>query len=41
VITFIDASREEWEHALRSVGLGGASTHIIQTFKNKVFSAEI
>jgi len=29
--------RSKWGHAPQSVGLGGASTHFIQTFKKRVF----
>jgi len=41
VITFSSLAGGKWEHALRGEGLRGASTHFIQTFKKRVFSAEI
>jgi len=32
---------DKWEHASCSAGLGGASTHFIQTLNKASFSAEV
>jgi len=40
VITLSSVAGANWGHAPRGEGLGGASTHFIQTFKRSV-SAEI
>jgi len=37
VITFSTVEEGKWEHASRVAGLGGASTHFIQTFEKCVF----
>jgi len=37
VITLSSVARGKWGHAPLVAGLGGASTHFIQTFKIRVF----
>jgi len=32
---------DKWRHALQGAGLGGASTHFIQTFKNEFFNRNL
>jgi len=41
VITFSSVAEGKWGHAPRREGLGGASTHFIQTFKNAFFSRNL
>jgi len=31
----------KWRHSPQGAGLGGASTHFIQTFKKRIFQAKI
>jgi len=37
VITLSSVAEGKWRHTPRGEGLGGASTHCIQTFKKRVF----
>jgi len=37
VITLSSIAGGKWGHAPRGAGLGGSSTHFIQTFKERVF----
>jgi len=41
VITLSSVAKGKWRHAPRREGLGGASTHFIQTLKKKRFSRNL
>jgi len=41
VITLSSVAGGKWAHAPRGAGLGGASTHCIQSFKNAFFSKNL